>query len=473
MYSAGDVLKDRYTIRGMLGRGGSGCVYLAEDFGVGKLWALKEIEINNPDLAQFAKSEILMLKSLDHPCIPRITDAWQDEKHFYIVSDYIEGISLANLLDDGPLPKIKCYKLSHQIAETLEFLHKFNPPILYLDLKPDNIMVKPDGRLYLIDFGISSFVNQCVGGYGTEGYAAPEQYMTAGYPGVDTRSDIYAFGKTYLTMRTGMHPEPNAHRQAVIIRNCISISKSEKKFILSCTHVNPEYRYKSMSQVVKHLDQIYFFSRNIKQKIIIFLGILTVIFLVFLNISRQTSLHNYTADMLNEAAPCMENGEYSKEGLGVIAGYIESDKLSPAEADYYSFMLGRKYFETMCDYREAEHFFERLDESRYPEKTYYIELCKLQTGFDIDTNELSVCLESFMESVLKKPDEREKYENLIFIAFMYEHYLHEDNGGGKAKEIYMNILDRMDILKQEQTTDMWIDDIARQCKTELEVLNAK
>lgn len=471
MYRAGDVLKDRYIIRGMLGRGGSGCVYLAEDLGIGKLWALKEVEINDSDLKQFAKSEITMLKTIDHPSIPRITDAWQNETHFYIVSDYIEGISLERLLEDGPISKIKCYKYAHQIAEALEFLHRFNPPILYLDLKPDNIMVKPDGRLYLIDFGISSFGNKGAGGYGTKGYAAPEQYMAVGCPKVDARSDIYAFGKTYLTMRTGCNPNPDTQKQIEIIRGNTSISRSEKRFILNCINVNPEYRYGSMNQVKKHLEHIYFFSKNIKQWMIALLGIPIAIIIFIQSILKQNNAQELASEMLREATSHTEDGEYTPEALDIIAAYIESDKLSESEKDYYSFILGRIYFEKMQNYREAERYFGRLDEKKYPEKEYYIELCELQTGFDYDRDKLSICLERFMGSILQMPEGQEKYDNLLFVAFMYQHYLQDNQGSKKASEICRYIIERIEQINQEGEGEDWMENIYIKCRNEQEVLD--
>lgn len=465
MYNAGDVLHKRYRIISLLGQGGSGCVYLAQDFGVGKLWAIKDIDMSLTE-KRFAKSEILMLKSIDNHCFPRITDAFVDCNHFFIVSDYIEGISLAQLLEGGALSKIKSYKFACQIAKAIEYLHSYDPPILYLDLKPENIMIKPDGRLYLVDFGISSFITSEIGGYGTKGYAAPEQYKEAGSSKIDERADIYAFGETYLAMRTGCRPQGNP-MQDISLKAYASLSGLEKKFISKCTHVDPKLRFTSMHQVRRCLDRINFFTSNPKRKVVFVLVLLALIISVYIFSNNKK---DYTAQMVSQAAEYMEDGEYTLKSLSVMESYINSGLLSDKEKSYYCYVVGRVYFERYQDFREALRYFEKLDNSEYPQKDFYVQMCNISTSFDYDKHKLRSSLISFTDLALGMRVSKEKYDNLLFAAFCFEYYLKDENGGNEAFKIYERV-ERELSGESAFLGNEWVEEILRTTKNRKALLN--
>lgn len=171
-----------------LGQGGGGQVYLARDLQTGKQRAVKQ-------LFGESREEIHMLRSLEHPMLPQMIDYVQEREWSYLVLEYIPGKNLQELLrTKGGFSRRQVLDWGIQICRVMEYLHSRKPPVIYGDLKPENLMLSNQGKLYLIDLG------SAVKGYsarrrsccGTKGYAAPEQYWGELVPG----SDLYAFGKT-------------------------------------------------------------------------------------------------------------------------------------------------------------------------------------------------------------------------------------------------------------------------------------
>ena len=217
----GTVLNARYEIIRKIGGGGMGAVYLASDKNLGGvLRAVKEmvqsyIEDEQQEKAvNDFKRESLLLTSLDHQSIPTIYDYFFDEKEarFYLVMKYISGGDLAGRLRSAPESRIDEASVTSwatQIADVLDYLHNRQPPIVYRDLKPANIMVDGNsGRVMLIDFGIARWVNKeekGVTAVGTMGYAPPELFSG----NVEPRSDIYSLGSTMFHLLTGADPQSN------------------------------------------------------------------------------------------------------------------------------------------------------------------------------------------------------------------------------------------------------------------------
>jgi serine/threonine protein kinase len=205
---------DRYLISKLLGQGGMGAVYLVMDTRLGnKQCALKEMSdsaIQDPGERQKAiqafRQEAQMLSCLSHPGLPRVTDFFsRDDKHF-LVMDFIEGRSLSDLLEErqSPFPESRVLDWGNQLSEVLHYLHSQTPPIVYRDLKPDNIIASTNKeRLRLIDFGAARTFKPQQGkdttAIGTPGYAPPEQY---GMGQTDARSDVYALGATLHQLLT-------------------------------------------------------------------------------------------------------------------------------------------------------------------------------------------------------------------------------------------------------------------------------
>lgn len=187
----GDYL-GRYEIHSILGQGGSGIVYLAQDTHLGKKWAIKQIEKKNPKYEKQIVNEVFLMMELDHYGIPRVTDQMEDEDYYYIVMDYCKGDSLWEYCKKHTASVEDVIDWGIQLCDILEYLHSRKPAIIFRDIKPGNIICDEKKRLKLIDFGIARMENDMQDAKGTKGYAAPEQYR-----GISSvQSDIYNLGAT-------------------------------------------------------------------------------------------------------------------------------------------------------------------------------------------------------------------------------------------------------------------------------------
>ncbi|GCE24192.1 protein kinase domain-containing protein [Dictyobacter kobayashii] len=210
-------LKQRYHILQKLGQGGFGAIYKAADLLFNDTpRAVKEMGMRGLDEQETKeaivafRNEATLLANLSHPNLPRIYDHFEERGRWYLVMDYIEGETLEKRLEMAPggyLPLKEVVELGIQLCTVLGYLHSHQPPIIFRDLKPDNVMLTPDGQVYLIDFGIARFFKpgqtKDTMSLGTPGYAAPEQY---GRMQTTIRSDIYSLGATLYQMISGIHP---------------------------------------------------------------------------------------------------------------------------------------------------------------------------------------------------------------------------------------------------------------------------
>jgi serine/threonine-protein kinase len=211
------VLQDRYVITGRLGQGGMGAVYRAADRRLNTVtWAIKEMSdsaISSPLERQQAREafrhEAEMLAGLNHPNLPRVTDHFEQNGQAYLVMEYVPGETLlAFLMREGlPQPIERVLDWAGQLCDALDYLHSQNPPIIFRDLKPANIMLTPGGQIKLIDFGIARLFKpgkeKDTQAFGTVGYSAPEQY---GKGQTDARADVYALGVLLHQLLTGHDP---------------------------------------------------------------------------------------------------------------------------------------------------------------------------------------------------------------------------------------------------------------------------
>src|SRR5579863_8568275 len=210
----GTILQGRYAIDRLLGGGGMGMVYLARDQRLAnRPCAIKEMVDHFIDQAQrieaneyFAR-EADTLAQLKHQAIPAITDRFEISNRHYLVMEYVEGRNLEEELAarGEPLPEGLVIDIARQLSDVLAYLHGLQPPIIYRDMKPSNVMLSPNGRVVLVDFGIARLFKAARKGtmIGTLGFAPPEQYQGM----VDPRSDIYSLGATLHYVLTGRDPE--------------------------------------------------------------------------------------------------------------------------------------------------------------------------------------------------------------------------------------------------------------------------
>ncbi len=210
----GTVLAGRYQIERFLAGGGMGVVYIAQDQRLAeRRVAIKEIfdRFTNPEeraqAIEYFHREADTLSQLTHPAIPAIFDRFGEGNCHYLVMDFIEGTNLEQEIAGlgGQLPESRVIEIGRELCDVLTYLHSFSPPIIYRDMKPGNVIVRPDGRITLIDFGIARIFSPQGKAtlIGTPGFAPPEQYSGQ----VDERSDIYGLAATLHYILTGRDPE--------------------------------------------------------------------------------------------------------------------------------------------------------------------------------------------------------------------------------------------------------------------------
>ena len=150
----GIILKGRYCIVDQIGSGGEGRMYLARDLELGIFRAVKELPISN-------RREAGLLRLLEHPALPKMIDYAEREGFCYIIMEYIQGKSLAQLLKEGTVFSLEeVLQIGDTVLNVLDYLHSGKPAVFYGDLKPDNLMITPVGTLYLVDFGSAVFEYQ-------------------------------------------------------------------------------------------------------------------------------------------------------------------------------------------------------------------------------------------------------------------------------------------------------------------------
>ena len=258
MAIVGQIIDDKYEILKLIGQGGMSRVYLAMDKRLNKQWAIKEIEKrakdkNNEIVIQSAIAEANLIKQLDHPAIVRIVDIIDNGDVIYIIEDYIEGETLSSVLEtQGAQPQELVIEWALQICEALEYLHTRKPPIIYRDMKPANVMIKPDGNIKVIDFGIArEYKDQSLAdtvSLGTKGYAAPEQFGGKGQ--TDARTDVYCLGVTLYHLLTGQNPCEPPYEIYPIRHWNPQLSAGLEAIIQKCTQLNPDDRYQSCAELL-------------------------------------------------------------------------------------------------------------------------------------------------------------------------------------------------------------------------------
>lgn len=271
MSAIGTVLRDRYEIIAELGKGGMSTVYLAKDKILDSYWAVKKVKNSTSIDIEAFKKEVELLSSLSHSDIPRIIDRIEIDDDFYVIMDFIDGTSLAKkVLLEGPLPEDDVVEWAKMLCDVLEYLHTVKSnPIIYRDMKPDNIMLINSGRVKLIDFGIAKECRrgekQAGSSIGTKGYAAPEQYKGA-INILDERTDIYSLGATLFYLVTGVVPgkPPKAVRPIRQINP--SLSEGLEYIILKCTDDTPENRYQNCRELKADLNNIQQLTSTYRKK---------------------------------------------------------------------------------------------------------------------------------------------------------------------------------------------------------------
>lgn len=250
----------KYRILETLGEGGEGCVYLAEDESLFRRVALKRIWQGGDETGEEIRREAAFLRDLRHPMLPVVYELFYEDD-WYLVMEYIEGDSLRHYIGSrGRVEEAQGCLWADALLDVLCYLHARKPPVIYRDLKPDNIMVCRDGTVKLVDFGgaaLKSYGERPEGRMAaTAGYAAPEQWQRKGQTArADERSDLYAFGKILYYMVTGADPGKPPYTALSIAHYNPLLSAGLEQVIRRCIEEEPENRYQVAEEVRKDLHR--------------------------------------------------------------------------------------------------------------------------------------------------------------------------------------------------------------------------
>ena len=302
MTKIGTIIDNKYELLTLIGEGGMSYVYLAMDIRLNKQWAVKEIKKIGEGSDRIVINSIIketnLLKKLDHPMLPRIVDIINHNDSLYIVMDYIEGETLNVLLEkNGAQPEGEVIEWAKKLCDALLYLHSQNPPIIYRDMKPANIILKPDGNIKLIDFGIareykSGDISDTTA-LGTIGYAAPEQFGGQ----TDQRTDIYNLGATLYHLLTGISPCEPPYVLYPIRSVKPDLSLGIEGIILKCTQPDPRNRYRSCAELMYALEHYMYYHCERREKW--YIQILKLLFKNRQKVNRHTENHIEKSDIRN------------------------------------------------------------------------------------------------------------------------------------------------------------------------------
>ncbi len=453
MSKVGLVLDGKYEILKEIGQGGMSIVYVAMDNRLNKQWAVKELKNDGSQSVEMQlkgiEREANILKKVDHPVLPRIVDIIDKDGTVYVVMDYIQGLALDRILkEDGAQPQENVIEWAKQLASALDYLHSLNPPIIYRDMKPSNIMLQPDGRVKLIDFGtakeykVENIADTTA--LGTRGYAAPEQFgdeLGHGIYKTDARTDIYCLGATIYHIVTGKNPCEPPYEMRPIREWNPALSSGLEKIILKCIQPNPEDRYQNCSELIyalEHYNELDSGHRK-KQtgKLMLWSGAVAAM-AVSIGISvagyqgiQDTRKQDYRS-LIEKANTYKINGDYSKasevyveaitdvdgknpeayldmlslyvnymdaeEGLARVGAYINSGYQNIQDNSEVVLQVALTYLNEEKDYSNSLYYFQMLEEEEVPEAKYYKKILSSLTELNSvgsDMQELSEAMQNF------------------------------------------------------------------------------
>lgn len=349
MLEIGQLVDNKYRILDVVGKGGMSVVYLARNERANKSWAIKEVRKIGGENLEIKKNSLIaeteMLKNLSHPNLPAIVDVIETDDTFLVVMDYIEGNDLGEILKEfGAQPQEKVVEWGLQLCDVLEYLHTRKKPIIYRDLKPANIMLKPDGNITLIDFGTAREVkiadaNDTIS-LGTRGYAAPEQFGANAK--TDARTDIYCLGATMYHLVTNHNPATEPYVMSPIRERNPSLSVGLEKIILKCTQNDPDKRYQSCAELMYALENYDILDdkhkKKQKSKLVVFFVSVLMIFVslgtaLFGYISAQNKKAEDVDTYYSEATKATNTREQRAEA------YHKGISLDPGDKRFYDGLL--------------------------------------------------------------------------------------------------------------------------------------
>jgi len=260
--SDGASLQDkRFEVLGQLGVGGQGTAYLANDLHAKGTVVLKEfilpvyvdVSVRRQALERF-ENEARILKHLDHDQIVKLLDFFVEDHRSYLVLEHIEGKSLKQIVEEqGALSEKQVLGLAKQMCTMLEYLHGLEPPVVHRDFTPDNLILRPDGKLKLVDFNVAQQTDSTATGtvVGKHAYLPPEQFR--GTP--VAQSDLYSLGATLHYLLTATEPEPISVSHPKRIND--TVSDNMDLMVSRATAMSLEARHQNVEELRNEINDFF------------------------------------------------------------------------------------------------------------------------------------------------------------------------------------------------------------------------
>ena len=428
-----ETLTDTYEIQERLGAGGGGIVYKAYHKRLRKEVVLKQIR-NKSISMSVNRQEVDILKNLNHSYLPQVFDFLDVDGEIYTVMSYIPGKSFQQLMKEGyHFSQNQLIRWGMQICSALNYLHSQKPPIIHGDIKPANIMLKPDGNICLIDFNVSFFLDEnAILGY-TDGYTSPEQYIIAlssqsaeclpQHSHIDEKTDIYSVGATFYNLTTG---EKVKNYQKKIDYDLVVAKMSEAfaQVIQKATQIQPQERYQTAFEMFQAFQGIakkdIRYQKLIKQQTGIRIGLVVAMgaFIILggygIYTLKTERLDHYNA-LVEQQIQQRENGEYkAAEATYEAAADVMDSGLENYYQNAYSLYQQGKYLSCIefIDYDILQN--EKLDmlQARMAD-IYYL---KADSHFQLQEYETAV--ETY-ERVFEFGAQKSEYYRDYAIALAY------------------------------------------------------
>ena len=264
----GTLIKEKYRVLNNIGGGAMAHVYRVKNLENDTLYALKVLRVTgSPEMTaeatlKSAKNEAKFLETLQHHTLPQMIETFAEEDCLYLVMEFVEGKTLKKTIDENagnPLDVGIVVQWGLQLCDVLTYLHSQNPPIVFRDIKPTNIICRPDGRLCLIDFGIARRTTKDATKtadtiiFGSPGYAPPEQY---GQGETTPIADIYALGATLYHLLTGYDPSHTPFKFPPMKTQNVTVPRVLDNLVMRCVEFNKEKRPRTADSVAHSLTII-------------------------------------------------------------------------------------------------------------------------------------------------------------------------------------------------------------------------
>ena len=253
----------RFVLLQPIGEGAQGRTFDGVDKREGRAVAIKRFDVRGATSwkdVELAEREARVLQALSHPMLPAYVDHFEEDGALYLVMEKMEGESLAAIRRRGaPFSEGDVVRLLHDAAKALDYLHGRAPPVIHRDLKPGNVIRRPDGSFAFVDFGAVRDKLRPKGGstvVGTFGYMAPEQMQGRALPA----SDVYAIGATAVSMLTGCEPEELPHRGlAIDVRRALASHRARRnrglvEVLERMLHPDPDRRASRIAPLLPRID---------------------------------------------------------------------------------------------------------------------------------------------------------------------------------------------------------------------------